>query len=94
MNYLERATRSDISHITHKCARFTSDPKVEYAKAIMWLVCYLKVTRDKGFIFKPTKGKDMEVFIDADFSGNWESKESQDRDIERYRHGYIISYKG
>ncbi len=40
------------------------------------------------------KFKDLEVYVDADFSGNWDPKEAQDRDIARYRHGYIITYAG
>eukprot|EP00978_Attheya_sp_CCMP212_P041667 scaffold241829_cov35-Attheya_sp.AAC.2 len=38
LNYLEKATRSDIAYITHQCARFSSDPKVEHEKAIRWLL--------------------------------------------------------
>ena len=55
------------------------------------MVCYLKVTRDKGFILKPTKGKGTKVFVDADFAGNWDSKESQEIYTPRYRHGYIVA---
>jgi hypothetical protein len=36
----------------------------------------------------------MEVYVDADFSGNWDQKESLDRDTARSRHGYIIMYAG
>jgi hypothetical protein len=32
--------------------------------------------------------------VDADFSGNWDPKESQDRDTARSRHGYILMYAG
>ena len=43
---------------------------------------------------KPTKGKDMEVFVDAYFAGNWDSNDSQDQDTARSRHGYIVAYQG
>ena len=36
----------------------------------------------------------MEVFCDADFVGNLELKESEDRDITRSRHGNYIKYSG
>ena len=36
----------------------------------------------------------MEVYVDADFSGNWDPKETKDVDTARSRHGYIISYAG
>jgi hypothetical protein len=93
LNYLEKTTRSDISYITHQCARFTTDPKKEHGNAIRWLGRYLKGTRDKGTILKPQKGKGLELYVDADFSGNWDPKESWDRDTARSRHGYILKYE-
>jgi hypothetical protein len=36
----------------------------------------------------------MEIYVYADFSGNWDSTESDHRDTARSRHGYIIMYAG
>ena len=83
LNYLEKGSRSDIAYIMHQCARFTQDPKKEHRDAIRWLARYLKGTRDKGTILKPVKGKGLEVYVDADFAGNWDPKETQDRDTAR-----------
>jgi hypothetical protein len=94
LNYLEKATRSDIAYITHQCACFTTAPKEEHAKAIRWLGRYLKATRDKGLIFRPDKGRGLELYVDTDFTGNWDPKETQDRDTARSRHGYIVMYEG
>jgi hypothetical protein len=95
LNYLEKATRSDISYAVHQCARFVSDPKVEHGEAVRWLGRYLKDTRDKGTILKPIMGKDLEVYVDASFCGDWDPQEAAtDRDTARSRHGYIISYAG
>jgi hypothetical protein len=94
-NYLEKSTRSDIAYITHQCARFSPDPKQEHGKALRWLGRYLlKATRDKGTMLKPNGDKDMEVFVDADFSGNWDGAESHTRDTARSRHGHIIMHAG
>ena len=95
LNYLERGTRSDISYITHQCARFVEEPKESHAKAIRWLGRYLKSTKDKGLILRPDSSRDLEVFVDADFSGNWDNKDAaHNRDTARSRHGYIITYRG
>ena len=95
LNYLEKGTRSDIAYITHQCARFTEKPKASHAKALKWLGRYLKHTRDKGLIIKPKRGKGLDVYVDDDFSGNWDPKSPQkDRDTARSRHGYIVSYEG
>ncbi|KAI2507905.1 hypothetical protein MHU86_6563 [Fragilaria crotonensis] len=95
LNYLEKATRSDISFAVHQCARFVSDPKREHGDAIRWLGRYLKGTRHQGTILNPISGKDLEVFVDASFCGDWDPVEAAtDRDTARSRHGYIINYAG
>ena len=43
----------------------------------------------------PISGKDLEVFVDASFCGDWDPVEAAtDRDTARSRHGYIINYAG
>jgi hypothetical protein len=94
LNYLKKGTRSDIAYITNQCAHFTTNLRKEHGDALKWLGCYLKETRNKGTILAPCKEKDMEVFIDANFSGDWDGKESWDQDTARSRDGYIIKYAG
>lgn len=92
---MEKGSRSDIAYATHQCARFVDQPKREHGDAIRWLVRYLKGTRDKGMTFAPDPSKGLEVYVDADFAGNWNREESSmDRDTARSRHGYIILYAG
>ena len=95
LNYLEKGSHSDVAYITHQCARYTSCPKKEHGDALRWLARYLKGTRDKGMTYVPQLEKGLEVFVDADFTGNWNAKEAaEDRDTARSRHGYIIRYAG
>ena len=94
LNYLDKGSRSDVAYITHQCARFTTCPKEEHGAALKWLGRYLVGTRDKGTILKPDKTRELEVHVDADFAGNWDPAETEDRDTARLRHGYIISYAG
>ena len=93
LNYLERGSRSDISYAVHQCARFCSDPRKEHGEAIKWLGRYLLSTRDKGTILTPNMNKDLEVYVDADFAGNYDSKDTHSRDTARSRHGYFVMYK-
>jgi hypothetical protein len=94
LGYLKEGTRSDIAYIVHQCARFCERPKEEH-EAIRWLARYLKGTRDKGMTFKADLSQGLEVFVDADFAGNWDRKEAAiDIDTARSRHGYIIRYAG
>ena len=67
---------------------------MSHSKAIRWVARYLKGTRSKGLILNPNE-KGLEIYVDADFSGNWDPKNpEQDRDTARSRHGYIIMYHG
>ena len=94
LNYLEKGSRSDIAYIVHQCARFSIAPKKEHGEAVRWIARYLKGTRDKGTILRPTNDHGLEVYVDADFAGNWDPNEWNDRDTARSRHGYIIMYAG
>jgi hypothetical protein len=95
LNYLEKATSSDIAYAVHQCARFVSDPKKEHGDAVRWLGRYLLGTRDKGTIMRPMTDNDLAVFVDASFCGDWDPKEvATDYDTARSRRGYIINYAG
>ena len=54
----------------------------------------MKGTRNQGMILQPNKENGLEVFVDADFAGNWDKAEYEDRDTARSRHGYLIEYAG
>ena len=95
LNYLERGSRSDISYATHQYARFCSSPKRPHVEAVRWLVRYLIGTSKMGYFIDPKCDKGLEVYVDADFSGNWDPvAPEKDRDTARSRHGYFIMYLG
>jgi hypothetical protein len=58
------------------------------------LGCYLQGTRNRGVILKPNPHKSLEVYVDADFAGNWDKDKTWDPDTARSRHGYIVTYAG
>jgi len=94
LNFLEKSTRPDISYAVHQAARFAADPKQEHGKAVEWLCRYLAGTRDKGLIYRP-KDQSFDVYVDADFAGNWDPDEaSDDADTARSRSAYVIMYAG
>ena len=70
LNYLEKATRPDISFATHQCARYVADPKKSHARAVRWLRRYLLHSRRKGIRFKADITRGLEVFVNASFAGN------------------------
>jgi hypothetical protein len=71
LNYLAQTTRPDIMYATHQIAKYSSDPRQSHGEAILYLVRYLKKTRDQGLKFKIDPKKGFECYCDADFSENW-----------------------
>ena len=71
LNYLAQTTRPDILYAVHQVAKYSSYPKHEHGEAILYILRYLKRTRDVGLKFKPDPSKGFEDFCDADFAGNW-----------------------
>ena len=90
---MEKSTRPDIAYAVHQCARFSSDPKVEHAEAVEFLVRYLQGTKDKGIVMKPEGEPLLEVYADADFSGNWNKNTAEfDSSTAKSRTGFIIYF--
>ena len=93
LNFLEKGTRPDIAYATHQCARFSIDPKVSHGLAVEYLCKYLIGTRDEGIILDPDPNKLLKVYVDADFSGNYQRMTAMD-DVStaKSRTGYIVQY--
>ena len=49
---------------------------------------------NKGTIFKPDKSRGLQVYVDADFAGNWDPINTKNIDTARSRHGYVITLAG
>jgi hypothetical protein len=94
LNCLEKSTGPGIAYPVHQCARFSIDPKMEHASAVRWIGWYLQGMCTEGFIICPNS-TGLEVFVDADFSGNWDSEIVRfDKDTARSRYGYFVMFSG
>ena len=62
--------------------------------AVKRIVRYLKGTKDKGYILKPTFSTMIDCYVDADFAGSWTNKTAHDSNSVRSRSGYVITYAG
>ena len=93
LNYLAQTTRPDIAYATHQIAKYSADPRKSHGDAILYLVRYLKKTRDLGLKFKPDPTKGFECYCDADFSGNWNHDfAATDPSTAKSRSGWAIFY--
>ena len=75
-NFLEKSTRPDISGSIHQCARFSERPKCSHAEAVKQIGCYLLATKDKGLLIRPNYRRYFKCWVDADFSGNWQQRDT------------------
>ena len=95
LNFLEKGSRPDIAYAVHQCARFSEDPKKEHCDALIQICTYLRDTRTQGIILDPDPAKSLEVYVDADFCGNWNRTTAMD-DVStaKSRTGYVILLAG
>ncbi len=90
LNYLAQTTRPDIMYATHQVAKYSSDPRQSHGEAILYLVRYLKKTRDIGLKFTPDPTKGFECYCDSDFSGLWNKEFAPvDPSTAKSRSGWI-----
>ena len=71
LNYLTGSTRPDISMATHQIARLSNDSKLSHEKSIIRVCRYFLGTLENGMVSKPDNSKGLELYVDADFAGNW-----------------------
>jgi hypothetical protein len=82
-------------YATHQIAKYSSDPRQSHGDAILYLVRYLKKTRDIGLKFTPDPSKGFECYCDSDFSGLWNKEFAPvDPSTAKSRSGWIIFYAG
>jgi hypothetical protein len=95
LNYLAQTTRPDIMYATHQIAKYLSGPRQSHGEAILYLVRYLKKTRNLGLKFKPDSKKGFKCYCDVDFSGNWNREFAPvDLSTPKSQSGWIIFYAG
>ena len=92
--YLEGHTRPDISFAVSQCARYTFNPRRSHEEALKHIGRYLKGTRDKGMILKPTTNLNIDCFVDSDFAGLWNHEDHQDPTSVKSRSGFLFMIGG
>jgi hypothetical protein len=94
LNYLAQTTRANIMYATHQIAKYSLDPRQTHGEAILYLIRYLKKTRDLGLKFKPNPDKGFECYCNADFSGNWNKKFASVNSTAKSESSWIVLHAG
>jgi hypothetical protein len=91
MMYLASNSRPDIAFAVHSCARFTHCARRIHEKGLKRIARYLKGTRTKGMLIKPSSNLALDLYADADFAGLWGAENSTDPTSAKSRTGYLIT---
>jgi hypothetical protein len=92
LTYLSTSTRPDIAFAVHQCARFSIALKRVHEIAVRRIIRYLKGTKTKGYILRPSTARTLDCYVDADFAGLWTSENSHSPISVKSRTGYIITF--
>jgi hypothetical protein len=85
----------NIMYASHQIAKYSSDPRQSHGEAILYLVRYLKKTRNLGLKFKPDPKIGFKRYCDTDFSGNWNKEFAPvNPSTAKSQSGWIIFYAG
>ena len=91
MLYLAGHTRPDIAYAVNCCARYMFNPRLSHEKALKRIGRYLKATRDKGMIIKPSGELKVDAYPDADFAGLYGHEKNNDPACAKSRSGFLIA---
>jgi hypothetical protein len=89
--YLSGHSRPDIAYAVNCCARYMFNPRLSHEKALKRIGRYLKATRDKGLILKPSSSLKIDAFPDADFAGLYGHEKIQNPEVVKSRTGFLIT---
>jgi hypothetical protein len=92
--YLASNTRPDIAFAVHQCARFTHCPRRSHEQALKRIARYLKGTRERGIVVRPSQDLSLDLFADADFAGLWNVEPPDEPISVKSRTGYIVTLGG
>jgi hypothetical protein len=95
LNYVGQTSRPEIMYAVHQLAKYSSNPREPHGEALLYLIRYLKLTRDVGLRFSPKPDHGFACYADADFAGNWNrALAPHDPSTAKSRSGWIVFYAG
>jgi hypothetical protein len=90
--YLASNTRPDIAYAVHQSDRYSHGTRDSHALAVKRILRYLKVTSDKGIMFKPNKSNKNDRHVDSDFAGLFGVEDGLKPICAKSRTGYVIKF--
>ena len=76
--YLSR-TRPDIGFSVSFVSQFMNNPTDDHMEVVNRILRYLKMTPGKGLLYKKCDNKNIEIYIDLDYTGDIIDRRSTSR---------------
>ena len=89
--YLAGHSRPDIAYAVNCCARYMFNPRLSHEQALKRIGRYLKATRDRGLILRPSSNLKIDAFPDADFAGLYGHEKISNPEVVKSRTGFLIN---
>ena len=92
LNFQINYTILDLLYSVHQCARFVANPMVGQEQITKSICSYLFGTLKQGLNLSLDLSKGIEYFVGADFAGNWQPEDTDDRNNLLSRTGFVIFF--
>ena len=90
-NFFPEHSCLDIAHALNYYAIYMFNPRLSHEKALKRSRCYLKATRDRGFVLEPTKKWKVDAYPAAGFAGLYDYKKPTYPTCTKSRVGFLIN---
>ena len=88
--YIENSVQPEIHMSVHQTVQYSTNPMQIHELDITRIGLYLVDNTDSGVIYTIDKTKGIEVYVDTDFTGGWDSADSSNADNVLSRTGFVI----
>ena len=92
LTYLQGNSRPEMSMVVHQTEQFFKKPNLSHKQAIKQLGQYLLNTKIDGIVYNPYITKELEFYVDADFSVVWQKQYTSNANNVMSRTGMAIMY--
>ena len=91
LQYLGNNTHPECAYAINACARYAIEPRQAHGNALQKIGRYLLGAMDDGLIIDPSGPMSLDLWVDADFAGNYTRSESDDPSSVRSRTGFVVT---
>ena len=86
-------SRPDTSMAVHKCVRYSSFLNLSHKRVVPRIARYLINTKNRSIIYKEDNSRCLECFVDAEFAGGWNPRDTLNQKSMFSRTGFVIACK-